>query len=440
MTTRINLSKNPSFETGITGYTNSAGTIAWDTTYPAMFGTGTLKATMSTSGRFAIYGSTAAIAANADSIPVTAGEQVTFSAYVKRASGDWYFQYSIIWFNSSGAFLSDYTPTSPQVGSSWYRLSGTATAPAGAASFGVMISSSDGNPHTVYTDGWLIEKSGTLGAYFDGSTTNLPGWDQAWTGTAHASTSTSTSNGATVRTNYFKQPSLESVLPSANNLTQSISTTTGVIAGTGSLALAATGASNDSYAETNAPGTLYSGVATGGLVAGQTYTISAYVTLTAPLGGTLHGRALRIDVFTKVSGGGYVETMTSQAPNVAGTTRVSGQFTVPTGVTELFIRFYNGGTSGTVYWDGVLIEAGTTLGNYFDGSMVTAGYARAWTGTVNDSTSQEAPTTTKVTLKNRESGAWVSRTAVPKVYVNGAWVIKRPKRWNSSTSTWVDLP
>jgi hypothetical protein len=42
-----------------------------------------------------------------------------------------------------------------------------------------------------------------------------------------------------------------------------------------------------------------------------------------------------------------------------------------------------------------------------------------------------------VQIKQRESGAWVTRTAVPKVRVGGAWVVKRPKRWNGSA--WVNL-
>ena len=45
-----------------------------------------------------------------------------------------------------------------------------------------------------------------------------------------------------------------------------------------------------------------------------------------------------------------------------------------------------------------------------------------------------------VDFKSRESGAWVDRTAVPKVRVDGAWVVKRPKRWDSGTSSWIDLP
>lgn len=45
---------------------------------------------------------------------------------------------------------------------------------------------------------------------------------------------------------------------------------------------------------------------------------------------------------------------------------------------------------------------------------------------------------TTVTVKVRESGAWVERTAVPRVWVSGAWVTVRPKRWNGTA--WIEIP
>lgn len=44
---------------------------------------------------------------------------------------------------------------------------------------------------------------------------------------------------------------------------------------------------------------------------------------------------------------------------------------------------------------------------------------------------------TAVTLKNREAGAWVSRSALPKARVGGAWKFGNVKRWNGSA--WVEL-
>jgi hypothetical protein len=42
-----------------------------------------------------------------------------------------------------------------------------------------------------------------------------------------------------------------------------------------------------------------------------------------------------------------------------------------------------------------------------------------------------------VQFKHRESGAWVERTAAPKVRVAGAWVTLRPQYWDGAA--WIDL-
>lgn len=442
-TSRTNHVKNPSIETDMVGYHAqfpSISTLSRDTTQ-AMFGTASLKnvGITGSGNRVFNYGLAASggtIVANGDSAPTVPGEVWTFSAYIKRAAGSWYFQAQIQWFTAAGVFISSPTSANLQYGTSWTRISITGTAPADAAFLGVDIIDADSNPHTVYTDGWLLEKSATVGDYFDGSFI-LAGQDHAWLGTPHASKSTQIPNGATVRTNLFKNPSLEVNVLQASNATQAGSTTIGVVAGTRSLAITPTNSSNDSYADINLAGTIYPG-----LSAGVTYTLSGYITLTAPQGGTPHpARARSFDVFTKVGAAGYVENLGTAAPNTAGTHRISVTFTPPAGYTELFIRLYNGATlnNGIVYWDAILMEVGSTVGNYFDGSTVSSGFVRNWTGTAHDSTSQEAATVTTVTLKNREAGVWVSRTAVPKVRVAGAWVIERPKRWNAATSAWVDL-
>lgn len=43
-----------------------------------------------------------------------------------------------------------------------------------------------------------------------------------------------------------------------------------------------------------------------------------------------------------------------------------------------------------------------------------------------------------VIFKHRQAGIWVSRSAVPKIYLAGSWVFRRPKRWTGTD--WVDLP
>lgn len=48
-----------------------------------------------------------------------------------------------------------------------------------------------------------------------------------------------------------------------------------------------------------------------------------------------------------------------------------------------------------------------------------------------------SPRVPRIQLKNRESGAWVVRTAVAKYWNGSAWITKTPKYWNGTA--WVDL-
>lgn len=190
MTTRINLCKNPSLEVDTTGYWN--GTRVTTETY-----TGTASLQMgagAANNRLTGYGATSGATANADAIPIAPGEQVTFSVYVKAAAPGPSIRLKIHWFNAGGGWISDHDNAAVVPGTSWTRLNITgATAPANAAKFGVVIFDwYGGSGGTIFADGWLVEKSATLGDYFDGSTTAPAGYTNAWTGAAHASTSTQT--------------------------------------------------------------------------------------------------------------------------------------------------------------------------------------------------------------------------------------------------------
>lgn len=193
-----------------------------------------------------------------------------------------------------------------------------------------------------------------------------------------------------VRTNLFRTPSLEATLPGGLNIAQQTDSTTGVVAGNYSLQVTANSGS-DSFASTeNGTTNLYGG----GIDSGKTFTISAYITLTAPLTGTLDARSRRIVAYHRNTSGVYTQFDSDQAPNAAGTYRVSATFTVPADTSQMFFRFYNGALNGggSVYWDAVLLEETTTLGAYFDGSSTAAGKAYAWTGTAHNSTSTETTT------------------------------------------------
>jgi hypothetical protein len=186
---RTNWIANPSLETNATGYTFQSSTSLSRDTTEFMFGTASLKAvsTIAAENRLAVWGATGGAAANADSIPVTVGQQVTFSVYVKRPAGSLTHRAKIHWFNAAGAFIMDTDGTYTAVGNAWTRISVTGTAPANAAKFGVAVLCS--NVSTVYLDGWLAEISGTLDPYFDGSTVAGGGASYVWAGTPHASRS-----------------------------------------------------------------------------------------------------------------------------------------------------------------------------------------------------------------------------------------------------------
>jgi prepilin-type N-terminal cleavage/methylation domain-containing protein len=152
--------------------------------------------------------------------------------------------------------------------------------------------------------------------------------------------------------------------------------------GTRSLKLTPTGATSDSY--TNIGGD--TGAIRLGMQAGNTYTVSATVSLLAPQAGALQpNRARTIRVFTKIGANPYVEAGPTAAPNSVGATRLTYTFTVPVGATEAFIRLYNGSNSTTdlVYWDSIMLTSGSSVYNYADGESTNW----VWNGSPHSATS-----------------------------------------------------
>lgn len=199
---RTNLIKNPSFEVDLTGYlAETSTTLSRDTT-EFWSGTASMKCVSTAINKIGLYGRTVGNAANASSIPVSATQQVTVSAYVKATTSGVNHRVEISWFRANGSYITASNGSTVAVGTSWTRLSVTATAPTDATHFGMALYKSSAGSHTSFTDGWLAEISGTLGTYFDGSTTGA-GFTYAWTGTANASTSTETvAAGATIAADF----------------------------------------------------------------------------------------------------------------------------------------------------------------------------------------------------------------------------------------------
>lgn len=168
---RVNLVTNPSFETNTTGWTSFAGTSTRVTTTP-LFGAGCLRTAADALGSRGMY----------TDIPVTAGLTYTLSMYARSNSGTFSHWCYMRWLNNVGATISNDTTTTT-VGTTWTRVSKTATAPAGAVTLRAMTLSAASTADAWFTDGVLVEQSSSVGSYFDGS------FEGFWTGTAHASTS-----------------------------------------------------------------------------------------------------------------------------------------------------------------------------------------------------------------------------------------------------------
>lgn len=144
--------------------------------------------------------------------------------------------------------------------------------------------------------------------------------------------------------------------------------------GSWSASLAATASDSFiSFAETALPS---------GMRPGRTYTVSASFRQSGVLGGTVHARARRI--WVSIVGGALngTEYQSTQKANVAAAERLSLTFTIPEDASAVYVRFYNGHSTGTMWFDSVLIEECPYLLPYFDGS--TGGGAN-WSGTSHGS-------------------------------------------------------
>lgn len=114
--------------------------------------------------------------------------------------------------------------------------------------------------------------------------------------------------------------------------------------------------------------------------------------------------------------------------------------TAPAGTTQVAFRLRS--PEGIITFDAMMLVQDADVEDYFDGDTVLAGHTFAWTGTPHASASTDTYTVITaegVVLKQREAGAWVERTATPKVRVGGAWATVYPKRWDAATGAWIAL-
>lgn len=185
------------------------------------------------------------------------------------------------------------------------------------------------------------------------------------------------------RTNLVTNPSFETNTTGWTTVATSIArTTASAYVGSASLQITSTDPANASARAQTTP--VFS------VIAGQTYTGSAYLKNTA---GNNRGHALGLLWLDSV-GGTTLALGTQQTLNVGSDwTRLTITATAPaTAVTAYFLIYIqrtNQSTSNVTLADACLVEQASTVGDYFDGSTSPL---CSWTGTTNNSTSVEQST------------------------------------------------
>ena len=179
---RVNYITNPSFEVNTTGWIGVASATLARTTGEFNTGSASLAVTNS-SGSAAQFGDTGTM------IPLVAGEGTYYvSAYVKLASGNSTANYFLRHLqyeeqDSAGTVAAGNVGIqSLSYTGNWVRLSAAVTKNA-SANFMVIrvVTNSTVSGEIFYVDSVMVEKSNTLGSYFDGGSNGF------WAGTANDS-------------------------------------------------------------------------------------------------------------------------------------------------------------------------------------------------------------------------------------------------------------
>jgi hypothetical protein len=189
VTTRTNLCPNPSFETNIDSMSTSGTTIT-RVTSDSFSGVASLQA-VATSNLFTNFASW--VSNRASAIP---GDVITASAYVRNTVGATRGHLiRIRAYNGSGTNIANFsgTPVVVDVADGWVRISHTVTMPVNTTSVGISVNYQTTNPaigNTTLIDAILVEKTNTVGSYFDGNTPDTLTDNYEWSGIANNSQST----------------------------------------------------------------------------------------------------------------------------------------------------------------------------------------------------------------------------------------------------------
>lgn len=188
--TRTNLVRNPSFETNTTGWGSHWGgmTLTRVTTTPDV-GTYCLEYKRTSAAGDMSPETTG----GTGGMPVTGGKNYAMRLRVRTASVGRPVYPSVRYFNAVGSELVVIGGSGVTDSTSWQTITMNTTAPSGAAyaSMGLYCPDTVPTGELHYLDAALLENANSPGAYFDGASSGA-GMTYAWTGTAHASTSTET--------------------------------------------------------------------------------------------------------------------------------------------------------------------------------------------------------------------------------------------------------
>lgn len=182
-----NLAINPSAATGANYWSTntSNSTLSRDPaeTRTGSLTTGSIRTTVNVAGNASTQlwdGSATPL------VPVSPGDSVTISAWVKSSVAGRTLQIADRWRNSSLTELSSSSSSSFTLGTGWTRINFTAQAPASTSYSHISFYFNNGQVgDNWWLDDVMVTKDSTLSNYADGASSN---W--IWNGTQHLSTST----------------------------------------------------------------------------------------------------------------------------------------------------------------------------------------------------------------------------------------------------------
>jgi len=189
---RENLIVNPSFEVNTTGWDPFGFFTATRITTDSFVGNACVRIARTSTGGDGTNNGYQLSDTSTYRIPVTPGEVLTASAYVKTVVGTRPVELRI------RTFLTDTDPTpvgnaasAAVFSTSWERLSVSITVPVGSTYVDVLVrTAASGAVGDAYVlDAVMVEKSSSVNTYFDGSFTNTNNKLYSWTGTPDLSTS-----------------------------------------------------------------------------------------------------------------------------------------------------------------------------------------------------------------------------------------------------------